>query len=144
MKKVNLCIAFTNKMIDLNERKIYFIIVHRGYLSISNNHLFFHSPLFKKIFYAPLPILFFQTLNVVMLIVSAKFWNVRGTSHQPAVMVSYLTISHTCFPSSGSVSDCVPVLIKWEVAAILGNGCAIQGQNCAIWLQRSKTSVGGW
>ena len=33
---------------------------------------------------------------------------------------------------------------KWEVAAILGNGCGVQGQNCVAWLQGSKMSVGGW
>ena len=36
------------------------------------------------------------------------------------------------------------VLLKWEVAAILGNGCGVQGQNYVAWLQRSKMSVGGW
>ena len=36
------------------------------------------------------------------------------------------------------------VLLKWEVAAILGNGCGVQRQNYAAWLQGSKMSVGGW
>ena len=36
------------------------------------------------------------------------------------------------------------VLLKWEVAAILRNGCGIQGQNYVAWIQRSKMSVGGW
>ena len=36
------------------------------------------------------------------------------------------------------------VLLKWEVAAILGNGCGVQGQNYVAWLQGSKMSVGGW
>ena len=34
------------------------------------------------------------------------------------------------------------VLVLWEVAAILGNGCRIQGQNYVAWLQRSKMQVG--
>ena len=33
-------------------------------------------------------------------------------------------------------------LILWEVAAILGNDCGIQGQNYVAWLQESKMSVG--
>ena len=36
------------------------------------------------------------------------------------------------------------VLLKWKVAAILGNGCGVQGQNYVAWLQVSKMSVGGW
>ena len=47
-----------------------------------------------KNLYPPFPILFFQTLNVVMLIASAKSWSAREASHQPAVMVSCLTVSH--------------------------------------------------
>ena len=35
------------------------------------------------------------------------------------------------------------VLLKWEVAAVLGNGCGVQGQNDVVWLQESKVSVGG-
>ena len=35
------------------------------------------------------------------------------------------------------------VLLKWEVAAILGNGCGVQGQNYVAWLQGSKMLVGG-
>ena len=34
------------------------------------------------------------------------------------------------------------VLVVWEVAAILGNGCEIQGQNYVAWLQGSKMPVG--
>ena len=34
------------------------------------------------------------------------------------------------------------VLVLWEVAAILGNGCGTQGQNDIAWLQGSKTPVG--
>ena len=34
------------------------------------------------------------------------------------------------------------VLVLWEVAAILGNGCGIQGQNYVAWLQGSKIPVG--
>ena len=35
------------------------------------------------------------------------------------------------------------VLVLWEVAAILGNGCGIQGQNYyVVWLQGSKMPVG--
>ena len=34
------------------------------------------------------------------------------------------------------------VLVLWEVAAILANGCGIQGQNYVAWLQGSKMSVG--
>ena len=67
-------------------------------------------PPFKKIFIPPFPILFFQTLNVVMLIALAKSQSARGPSHQPAVMVSCLTISHTCLPClpCGKVSHYVP------------------------------------
>ena len=36
------------------------------------------------------------------------------------------------------------VLLKWEVAAILGNGRGVQGQNYVAWLQESKMLVGGW
>ena len=36
------------------------------------------------------------------------------------------------------------VLLKWEVAAILGkNGCGVQGQNYVAWLHGSKVLVGG-
>ena len=34
------------------------------------------------------------------------------------------------------------VLVLWEVAAILGNGFGIQGQNYVAWLQVSKMPVG--
>ena len=34
------------------------------------------------------------------------------------------------------------VLVMWEVAAILGNSCGIQGQNYVAWLQESKMPVG--
>ena len=34
------------------------------------------------------------------------------------------------------------VLVLLEVAAILGNGCGIQGQNYVAWVQESKTPVG--
>ena len=33
------------------------------------------------------------------------------------------------------------VLLKWEVAAILGNGCGVQGQNCVAWLHGSGRLV---
>ena len=33
------------------------------------------------------------------------------------------------------------VLLKWEVAAILGNVCGVQGQNYVAWLQGNKVSV---
>ena len=36
------------------------------------------------------------------------------------------------------------VLLKWEVATILGNGCGVQGQNYVVWLQGSKMLVGVW
>ena len=66
-----------------------------------------------------------------MVIASAKSQSMRGASHQPALMVSFLTIGHTCLPClpSGMVSHCFLVLLKWEVPAILGNGCEVQGQN---------------
>ena len=35
------------------------------------------------------------------------------------------------------------VLRKWEVDAIQGNGCGVQGQNYVASLQGSKMSVGG-
>ena len=61
-------------------------------------------------------------------------------------MVSCLTISHTCLPClpSGRVSHCVPGFTEVGIAAILGNGCGVQGQNYVAWLQESKMSVGGW
>ena len=76
----------------------------------SNNPPFFDSPHFKKTLIPPFPILFFQTLNVVMLTASAKSWSMRGASHQPAAMVSCLTIRHACLPClpNGRVSHCVP------------------------------------
>ena len=37
-----------------------------------------------------------------------------------------------------------PVLLKWEVAAILRNGCGVHGQTYVAWLQGSTMSVGGW
>ena len=102
-----------------------------------------------------------------MLIASAKSRSARGGSHQPVFMGSCLAISHTCLPClpSGRVSPtCVlcplmiglmrndgsavvflnvsMVLVLWEVAAILGNGCGIQGQNYVAWLQGSKMPVG--
>ena len=48
--------------------------------------------------------------KTIMLIASAKSWCARGTSHQPAIIGSYLTISHMCLPClpSGRVSACVP------------------------------------
>ena len=36
------------------------------------------------------------------------------------------------------------VLLKWEVAAILGIGCGVQGQNYVPWLRGSKMLVQGW
>ena len=86
-------------------------IVRRGYLPpLFLNPPTLWSPALKKIFSPPFPILFFQILNVVMLIPLAKSWGTRGASHQPAVMVSCLTIRHMCFPClpSGRVSHCVP------------------------------------
>ena len=78
--------------------------------SFSNNPPFFDSPPLKKSLIRPSPISFLQTLNVVILIASAKSRSARGASHQPAVMVSCLTISHACLPClpSGRVSYCVP------------------------------------
>ena len=71
-------------------------IVCRGYLyppfQIISPSL---TPPFKKSLIPSFPILFFQTLNVVVLIASAKSRSARGASHQPAAMVSCLTISHT-------------------------------------------------
>ena len=34
------------------------------------------------------------------------------------------------------------VLVLWEAAAILGNGCGIQGQNYNALLQGSETTAG--
>ena len=73
-----------------------------------NPPVLWFSP-FKKTLFPPFPI-FSQTLNVVMLIASGKSQSARGISHQPAVMVSCLTISHTylpCLPSR-KVTQCVP------------------------------------
>ena len=80
-----------------------------------------------------------------MLIASAKSRRARGASHQPAVMVSCLTIGHACLPClpiEGLVIVFV-VLLKWEVAAILGTGCGFRGQNFVALLQRSEMLVGG-
>ena len=93
---------------------------------------FDYAPLpLKKSLFPPFPILFFQALNVVMRIASAKSRSARGLYHQPAVMVSCLTISHGVCPVylvEGLVIVFL-VSLRWEVAAILGNGCGIQGQN---------------
>ena len=35
-------------------------------------------------------------------------------------------------------------LLKQKVAAILGNGCGVQGQNFVAWFQGSKMLVTGW
>ena len=102
-----------------------------------------------------------------MLVASAKSCSIRGVSHQPVYMGSCLTISHTCLPclpsgricptcvlcshmiglmhNDGSVDIfCMVsiVLVLWEVAAILENGCGIQEQNYVLWLQGSKMPVG--
>ena len=73
-------------------------------------------PPFKKSLIPSFPILFFQTLNIVMLIASAKSQSAREASHQPAVMFSCLTISHTCLPClpNGRVSHCVPGFTEVE------------------------------
>ena len=34
------------------------------------------------------------------------------------------------------------VIVLWEVTAILGNGCGIQGQKYVAWLQGSEIPVG--
>ena len=34
------------------------------------------------------------------------------------------------------------VIVLWEVTAILGNGCGIQGQKYVAWLQGSEMPVG--
>ena len=65
-------------------------------------------PPFKTIFNLPFPVLFSQTLNVVMLIASAKSRGARGASYQPAVMVSCLNTSHICLSSKVRNSYCVP------------------------------------
>ena len=49
-------------------------------------------------------------------IAPAKFWSVRGASHQPALMGSCLTISHTCLPCLPSrwvYSLCSMVSYDW-------------------------------
>ena len=130
-------------------KKHHLPIVCRGYLSppfqIIPSPLLWFLP-FKKIFNPPYSILFFQTLNLVILIALAKSRSMRGASHQPVLMVSCLTISHVCL-SVYLVEGLVIVflvLLKQEVAAILGNGCEVQGQNYVAWLQGSKMLVGGW
>ena len=102
-----------------------------------------------------------------MLIASAKSRSVRGASHQPVFIGGSLAISHTylpCLPSGRIIPTCVlcPLMIGlmrndgslalfcmvsmvsvlWEVAAILGNGCGIQGLYYVAWLQGSKIPVG--
>ena len=68
-------------------------IVCRGYLSPPFQIIppFLIPPSLKKSLIPPFPISFFQALNVVMLIASAKSRSMRGASQQPAVMVSCLT-----------------------------------------------------
>ena len=81
-------------------------IVGREYLSPP-----FHIvPPLKKSLISLFPILFFQTLNLVMLTALAKSQGKRGASYKSALLVSCLTISHTCLPClpSGMVSHCVP------------------------------------
>ena len=80
-----------------------------------------------------------------MLIALAKSRSARRVSHQPAVIVSCLLV--TCVCSVYLVEGLVIVflvLLKWEVAAILGNGCEIQEQNYVPWFKGSQMSVGGW
>ena len=80
-----------------------------------------------------------------MLIALARSWSVRGASHKPAVMVSYLLVTHVCPPYLVERLVIVfLVLPKWKIAAIPGNGCEVQGENYVAWLQGSKMSVGGW
>ena len=97
-----------------------FLRVRRGYLSphptlFSNNLPLLWFPHLKKSLIPPFPISFFQTLNVVMLIASTKSRIARGTSHQPAVMVSCLLVMRVCpvyqekgLVISGRVSQCLP------------------------------------
>ena len=88
---------------------------------------------FKKVFnLPPFPIIFFQTLNVVMLISSAKSWSARGVSHQPAIMVCCLTISHTCFSClpRARVSHCVPSFTE------VRSGCYSRKW---VWSSRTKS-----
>ena len=80
-----------------------------------------------------------------MLIASTKSQSERGASYQPAVMVSCLLVTCVCpvYLVEGLVIVFL-VLLKWEVAAILRNGCEVLGQNYVAWLQGKKMSVGGW
>ena len=79
------------------------------------------------------PLRTMQTLNVVMLIASAKSRSGRGASHQPAVMVSCLTISPMCLPClpSGRVSHCVPGFTE------VGSCCCSRKW---VWSSRTKLS----
>ena len=74
-------------------------------------------------------------MNLVMLIALAKSQSANGASHQPAVMISCRTSNHVCLPCLPMMVYLVEglvivflVLLKWEVSAILGNGCGVQGQ----------------
>ena len=102
-----------------------------------------------------------------MVIALAKSWSAKGASQHSVFMGSCLAISHMCLPClpGGRVSPtCVlcplmiglicnngsvdvfcmvsMVLVLWEIAAILGNGCGIERQNYFPWLQGSKIPVG--
>ena len=105
-----------------------------------------------------------EILLAMMLIATAESQSARGASHQPAFMGSHLSISETCLPWVDKLfyAFYVPlwlgwfvmvvlltffcmvnmVVVLWWVAAILRNGCGIQGQNHVAWLQGSKMSVG--
>ena len=81
-----------------------------------------------------------------MVIASAKSQSLRGASHQPALMVSFLTIGHTCLPClpSGMVSHCFPGFTE------VGSSChsrkwvwSSRPKLCCH-LQGSKMLVGGW
>ena len=41
------------------------------------------------------------------------------------------------------MEELIIVLLKWEIAAILGNGFGFQGQSYAAWIQISKMFVEG-
>ena len=123
--RISFCVLVYFALICLQEKRVIW-----KYNSHSLQRVFTPPPTFqiipllKKFLIPLLPKLFFQPRNVVMLIVSAKSWSTRGASHQPAVMISCVC---PVYLVEGLVIVFL-VLLKWEVAAILGNVCGVQGQ----------------
>ena len=75
-----------------------------------------------------------------MLIALAKSRSGRRASHQElSWSAASQLVTHVC-----PVYQVEGLVTVFMVAAILVNGCGVQGQNYVAWLQKSKMLVGGW